>query len=318
MDWFGAGFDGPLIATRAIHFAATAVTTGTLVFRSVVAKPALGSEDAVARLFRAQNLRVAWIGLAVTVVSGVIWLLFQAGSMSGLPLGEATTPDVLLTVLNQTQFGSVSEIRLLLAIILAICLAYDRFPLADRLAPAAAVGLTAAITWTGHAASTPGDMGYLHLTADALHLSAAASWIGGLVSLVLLLAAARNHEAIASAALARDATLRFSTLGIVSVATLLATGIVNAWILVGSFHALVGTGYGRLLMLKIAVFAVMLAFAAVNRFWLTPRLATPGGELRLEALRRLTRNSCVEIVLGFTIFAIVAALGTLHPAIHGV
>ena len=134
MDWFGAGFDGPLIAIRAIHFAATAVTTGTLVFRSAVAKPALGSEDAVARLFRAQNLRVAWIGLAVTVVSGVIWLLLQAGSMSGLPLGEAMTTDVLLTVLNQTQFGSVSEIRLLLATILAICLAYDRLALADRLA----------------------------------------------------------------------------------------------------------------------------------------------------------------------------------------
>jgi putative copper resistance protein D len=318
MDWFGAGFDGPLIAIRAIHFAATAVTTGTLVFRSAVAKPALGSEDAIARLFRAQNLRVAWIGLAVTVVSGVIWLLLQAGSMSGLPLGEAMTTDVLLTVLNQTQFGSVSEIRLLLAIILAICLAYDRLALADRLAPAAAVGLTAAIAWTGHAASTPGAMGYLHLTADALHLSAAASWIGGLVSLVLLLAAARSHGALASAAFARDATLRFSTLGIVSVATLLATGIVNAWILVGSIHALVGTGYGRLLMLKIAVFAIMLAFAAVNRFWLTPRLAAPGAELQLEALRRLTRNSCVEIVLGFTIFAIVAALGTLHPAIHGV
>jgi putative copper resistance protein D len=319
MDWFGAGGEGPLIAIRAIHFAATAVTAGTLVFRTVVAKPALRSKDAVAELFRAQNLRVAWIGLAVTIVSGVIWLLLQAVSMSGLPLGEAMTPSVLLTVLNQTQFGSVSEIRLVLAIILAVCLRYDRLPLADRLAPAAAFGLTAAIAWTGHAASTPGAMGNLHLTADALHLFAAASWIGGLVSLVVLLAAVRNHQALAWAALARDATLRFSTLGIVSVATLLATGLVNAWIMVGSFHALVITGYGRLLMLKIVVFAIMLAFAAVNRFWLTPRLAiSPGSELRLEALRQLTRNSVIEIVLGLTIFAIVGALGTLHPAIHGV
>jgi copper resistance protein D len=319
MDWFGAGGEGPLIAIRAIHFAATAVTAGTLVFRTVVAKPALGSEDAVAKLFWAQNLRVAWIGLAVAMVSGVIWLLLQAVSMSGLPLGEAMTPSVLLTVLNQTQFGSVSEIRMVLAIILAICLVYDGLPLGHRLAPAAAVGLTAAIAWTGHAASTPGAMGNLHLTADALHLFAAASWIGGLVSLVVLLAVARNHQALAWAALARDATLRFSTLGIVSVGTLLVTGIVNAWILVGSFHALVTTGYGRLLMLKIVVFAIMLAFAAVNRFWLTPRLAIlPGSERRLEALRQLTRNSVIEIILGLTIFAIVGALGTLHPAIHGV
>ena len=105
-------------------------------------------------------------------------------------------------------------------------------------------------------------------------------------------------------------------MGIVSVATLVATGIVNSWILVGSFHALLVTEYGQLLMLKLVVFALMLAFAAVNRFSLTPQLAVASGEPRREALRRLTRNSIVEIVLGFSIFAIVGMLGTLHPAIH--
>jgi putative copper resistance protein D len=98
----------------------------------------------------------------------------------------------------------------------------------------------------------------------------------------------------------------------------LVTGIVSAWILVGSFQALVITEYGQLLMLKIVVFAVMLVFAAVNRFWLTPQLAfSSENEAQVKALRRLTRNSVVEIALGFAIFAIVGALGTLHPAIHG-
>jgi copper resistance protein D len=317
MDWFGAGGSGALIAVRAIHFAATAITTGALVFRAVVAKPALGSEQAVAKLIRVQTLMVAWIGLAVTVASGMVWFVFQAMSMSGLPLNEAMTLSVLLTVLNQTQFGLVSEIRFVLAIILAVCLAYDRFPLTHWFAPAAALGLTAAIAWTGHAASTLGQTGNLHLTADALHLIAAASWIGGLVPLIVLLAAARRHQAVGWASLARDATMRFSTLGIVSVATLLATGVVNAWILVGSFHALVVTEYGQLLMLKLVVFAAMLVFAAVNRFGLTPRLAvSSGSESLLEALRQLTRNSAIEIVLGMAIFVIVGLLGTLHPAIH--
>ena len=54
----------------------------------------------------------------------MIWLLLQAVSMSGLPFGEAMTAQVLSTVLNQTQFGLVSEIRSVLAIILAVCLAY--------------------------------------------------------------------------------------------------------------------------------------------------------------------------------------------------
>jgi copper resistance protein D len=316
MDWFGAGGDVPLIIIRAIHFGATAVTAGALMFRALVAQPALRSET-TAQLLRTQTLRVAWSGLAIAAASGVVWLLFQAVSMSGLPFREAVTPSLLLTVLNETQFGLVSEIRLVLAIILAACLAFDRFAPANWLALAAALGLTAAIAWTGHAASTPGTMGNLHLASDALHLSAAAGWIGGLVPLALLLAAASRHQAVSWALLARDVARRFSTLGIVSVATLLVTGIVNAWILVGSFRALVITDYGRLLMFKIAVFAIMLVFAAVNRFWLTPRLAfAPGCETQLMALGQLTRNSVVEIVLGFVIFAIVGMLGTLHPAIH--
>ncbi len=251
-------------AVRAIHFAATAITAGSLVFRAVVAT--WRSEEAVAKLLRKQTLRVAWIGLVIAALSGVAWFLLQAVSMSGLPLSEAMTTRVLSTVLNQTQFGLVSEIRIVLALVLAACLASYRFALAEWLAPAVALGLAAAIAWTGHAGSTPGDTGMLHLAADALHLLGASAWIGGLVSLVLVLTAVRHRQSVASASLARDATRRFSTLGIVSVATLSATGIVNAWILVGSFHALVTTGYGRLLMLKLVVFATMLVFAAVNRF----------------------------------------------------
>jgi putative copper resistance protein D len=50
---------------------------------------------------------------------------------------------------------------------------------------------------------------------------------------------------------------------------------------------------------------------------LTPQFALSSGNEALPALRQLTRNSVIEIALGFTIFAIVGALGTLHPAIHG-
>jgi len=315
MDWLGTGIDGPLIAIRAIHFAAAAVIAGNLIFRAVVAEPALRSTPQATTVIRSQILLIAWIGLAIAAASGVIWLQLQAASMSGRTFGEAMTSDVLLTVLNETQFGLVSKIRFVLAIILAACLAYDRRAPLRWLALGSALGFVAAIAWTGHGGSTPGEMGSLHLAADALHLFAAASWIGGLVSLALLLSVARRHQAWAS--LAGDAAQRFSTLGIVSVGTLLVTGIVNAWILVGSFQALLITEYGQLLMLKLVVFALMLVFAAVNRFWLTPQLAfSSGNEAQLTALRQLTRNSVIEIALGFTIFAIVGVLGTLHPAIH--
>jgi putative copper resistance protein D len=315
MDWFGAGADGPLIATRAIHFAATAVVAGSLVFRTVVAEPVLRGEQALAKPFRRQILNIAWIGLAITIVSGVFWLLLQAAAISGLSFAEAMTSDVLLTVLNQTQFGLVSEIRLVLAVMLAAALAYDRSPPAHWLALAAALGLTAAIAWTGHGGSTAGEIGMLHLSADLLHLIAAAAWIGGLVSLARLLAETRRDPA--HAPFAEEVTRRFSTLGIASVGTLLLTGIVNAWILVGSFNALLVSDYGQVLTLKICLFVFMLAFAAVNRFLLTSRLAlTAASEPQLNSLRQLARNSGIEIALGLTIYGIVGVLGTLHPAIH--
>jgi copper resistance protein D len=313
----GDAVNDSLIAIRAIHFAATALTTGTVVFRAVVADPALLSAEAEATVMRTQIRRVAWVGLAITVVSGAIWVLLEAAAMSGLALREAITADVLSTVVNETQFGLVFEIRSVLAIILAACLAFDRLAPARWLALALALGLVAAIAWTGHAGSTPGEMGLLHLTADTLHLIAAAAWTGSLVPFALLLAAARRYPREASARLARDATQRFSMLGIASVATVLGSGIVNAWILVGSINGLIATPYGRLLILKIALFAAMLAFAVVNRFWLTPRLASPlGNAAQPQALRQLMRNSMIEIALALMIFAIVGMLGTLHPAIH--
>jgi putative copper resistance protein D len=315
MNWFGAGLDGLLIAIRTVHFTASAVVTGSLIFRAAVAEPALCSTQLANRVVRSQILLTASIGLGIAVVSGLIWLQLQAASMSGLPLREAMASDVLATMLNETQFGLVSKFRFALAIILAACLAYDRVGPLRWLALGAALGLTAAIAWTGHAGATPGQAGSLHLAADVLHLCGASAWIGGLVSLVLLLAGAGRRRTLAGASLAHDAARRFSTLGIVSVAMLVASGGVNAWILVGSLHALLATEYGQLLVLKIVVFVMMLMLAAVNRLVLTPQLSL-SSDNGIGSLRQLTRNSVIEICLGLTIFAIVGVLGTLHPAIH--
>jgi putative copper resistance protein D len=237
--------------------------------------------------------------------------------MSGLPFAESMSPDVLWPVVNETQFGMVFEIRLVLALMIAGCLVYDRFALARGLGSVLSLGLSAALAWTGHAGSTAGATGTLHLASDTLHLVAAAIWTGGLLSLALLLSVSRNHQTHAAVSFARDATQRFSLMGIAVVVVVLATGIVNSWILVGSWQALIVTGYGWLLMSKIALFGVMLLIAVANRFWLTPQLAlTSGSEPPFEALRRLARNSMIEIAMALMIFAIVGVLGTWHPAAH--
>ena len=145
-----------------------------------------------------------------------------------------------------------------------------------------------------------------------LHLVAAAAWVGALVPLALVLGVATDDGGPSALAVARAATLRFSTLGIASVGTVLATGIVNTFALAGSLAALFGTGYGRLLLVKIVLFLAMLAIAAVNRMRLTPRLIA-GGVAAGPALRQLRRNALIEAVLGALILFIVALLGTLPP-----
>jgi putative copper resistance protein D len=314
MIWFGAEIDGPMIVTRTVHFAASAITAGALVFRGFVAEPALRAAPAAAAPIDKQFRATTWIALAVAVVSGLALVLLLTMSLSDEGLGEAVMSGALRDVLNLTQFGLVAQVRLAIAVVLAICLVFERSALWRWLALAAAVSLAASIAWTGHAASTPLALGNLHLASDALHLTAASAWIGGLVPLALLLGMARRREGWASLEL--DVIRRFSMLGIISVAGLILSGVVNAWILVGSFRGLVETGYGQLLMLKLAAFAVMLAFAAVNRLSLTPRLALPSDDARQDALRALSRNTSIEIALGLSIFAMVGVLGTLHPAAH--
>jgi putative copper resistance protein D len=317
MTWFDAEIDSSIMAVRAIHFAATAAVMGGLVFRTAVAEPALRTQREAEAIIASQIRKIAWTGLIVAMLSGVGWVILLTMSLSGEGCGEAIMSGALSDVLTLTQFGIVAQVRLALAIVLGICLALDRFALGRWLALGAALCLMASIAWTGHAVSTAHALGYVHLAADALHLYAASAWIGGLLPLVLLLRTGQRYHASAWAKLELDAVRRFSSLGIASVAVLIVSGVINAWILVGSFRGLVVTPYGWLLLSKLAVFAAMLAFAAVNRFRLTPELASPpGGEAHGEAVRLITRNSLIEIALGLVVFAIVGVLGTLHPAAH--
>lgn len=310
MPWFEAEIDTPMVVTRAVHFAATAVTAGVLMFRATVLASALRSSK-LARPIDERIRHAAWGALFLTVASGAVWFVLQAASMSGLALGDALAWETLSTVLNETQFGRVAQLRAACAVVIAAGLLCDRSIPMRRLALAAALGLVAAMAWTGHAGATTGEAGILHLTADILHLWAAAAWTGGLVGLLLVLSALRQDR---SGLLVRiDVVRRFSTLGIISVVTLIVSGVINSCLLIGSVEGVLHTVYGRLLMLKLGIFAMMLVFAAVNRIWLTPHLASSTAG---RAAFALSCSTTIEFALGLLVFAVVGVLGTQHPAIH--
>ena len=317
MIWLGEQIDGPMALARAVHFASAAMAAGALVFRAAVAEPALRNQREAAARMQSHIRRLAWVGLPILVASGLVWVMLLTESLSNEGIAEAITSGALRDVLTLTQFGNVMQARLVLAAALAVFLAFDQAVPMRRLALGAALALVVSLAWTGHAASTPHALGYLHLAADVLHLGAAAAWIGGLVPLALLFRAGRQAESPVSAVVELEAARRFSALGVACVAALILSGSINAWILVGSVRGLIDTTYGWVLLAKLAVFSVMLVFATINRFHLTPKLAgKPGVEARGEVLRRLARNSVIEVVLGFIIFAIVGVLGMLHPATH--
>jgi copper resistance protein D len=312
-----------IVYARAIHFAATIGLTGVSFFVVFILEPAArgaGGDAPTRKALRAPLALIAWISLAFALVSGAAWLVLTAASMSGQAVADAAAPDVLWTVLSQTDFGNDWLVRFALACAIAAVLVPLLSAQGARPAlQAAAVILSAAfvgsLAWAGHAIGGQGVEGVLHPVADVLHLIAAAAWLGTLVPLALLLGLAANDAA--ALATARAATLRFSTLGVIAVGTLLLSGIVNTWYLAGSIPALLGTDYGRLLLLKIALFLAMVAVAAINRLRLTPRLIDDSNPAAVhDARRKLRRNATVEASIGAAIIAIVAQLGVLPPASH--
>jgi len=313
----------PLVYVRALHFAATITVAGVVFFIVFIAEPVFHAADAgtpMPAIIRRRLAWIAWIGLLLTVLSGAAWLVLVTGSISEQSLADVFSENILWIVLSDTDFGRDWLSRFAL-----VCLLAGLFVPFLSAKPARSVwiklvvvplaaGLVGTLAWAGHAVGGSGLEGIVHPAADVLHLIAAAAWVGVLLPLALVLgAAAGNAGSLASA---RTVTVRFSTLGVVSVGVLLVTGMINTWYLAGSIAALTETDYGRLLLLKIALFLGMVAIAAVNRLRLTPSLVAGASERAArDALRQLRRNTAIEIAAGAIILAIVAVLGVTPPGV---
>jgi putative copper resistance protein D len=297
----------PLIVLRWLHFAATALAAGTVLCLAAVAEPALRGAGADAAAFRRAARRLTWAALAVAAASGAAWLVWLASDIYGASLLNVCLHGGAWSVLTGTRFGLVWLARLVLAVLLAVLLPWPATRWVQLIAAALLLGLLAFI---GHAGASPDGVASWQLGADILHLLAAGAWVGALPALALLLHKARREKAGAWSKAAAAAARRFSVIGMAAVGALLITGIVNTWYALAGPRDLIATGYGRLVLLKIGLFAAMVGIAAVNRNRLTPRLPDPA------AAGALQRNTCAEIALGIVVFLFVGALGTLAPPAH--
>ncbi|HET7198193.1 MAG TPA: copper homeostasis membrane protein CopD [Burkholderiales bacterium] len=280
-----------LAAVRAVHFAATILLFGQFAFAAFVA-----ADRQPAPHFR----RAAAWSIAALLASALAWIALEAISMSGLPAREALSPGTLATVIGRTQFGRVWLARIVVCLALVAVLAASRRPGATAAGGLLSALLLAALAAMGHGGSGRGAAGALHFGIDAAHLLAAGAWLGALPPLVIALRSAGT-------AAASEAAQRFSTLGVIGMLVIVASGVANAWYMLSGFPALVESAYGRWLLAKLALFAVILGTAAVNRWRLAPR----------RELRGIARNAIAECVLGFAIIAIVGELGIMIPGPHG-
>jgi copper resistance protein D len=261
-------------------------------------------------------LAAAGLGLCV---SALLWIAAQASLLAG-SVAEGLKPETLLAVVTEFDLGKAAVARAALAAIAAALVLAIKPARTVWLAGALLGGLaTASLAWLGHGAASEGPGGPVHLISDILHSWAAAAWVGALVAFLLLLRAGAPQPG--STATLHRALHGFSGFGTVLVATLIATGLINSWFLVGPqrIERLWITPYGQLLSLKVLLFVGMLGLAAANRFRLTPALAEAleAGPRQEAALAALRRSLAVETAVAFGVLALVAWFGTLPPPAAG-
>ena len=160
---------------------------------------------------------------------------------------------------------------------------------------------------SGHSAGTD-RFHVLAVGADALHIITAGTWLGALAVLLIVVAAAVRKGAVASDVLP-GAVAAFSPLALLSAGSVVTTGLFATWLHVGSLGGLLGSAYGRILLLKVGLVGVAAGLGAYNWKRLTPRLGSPEGSRAF-----MSRSARSEIVIGLLVLFLTAVLVvTTHP-----
>jgi len=256
-----------------------------------------------------QRRLVVWgrASVALLLVAGAGEVLERTRTMAGGSLAAAL--GVAPVVLARTHFGTVWMIRA--GALVALLALIGRSSRALRSAACGvALGVALSTTLVGHAADH-GDLS-LPVLIDWLHVSAAATWTGGLFCLttVVLPDAARWPREDLAALLRR-----FSALAGWCLALVVATGVANASLQVDSLHALATTTYGRVLVAKVTLVAVMAGLGAANRLTVVPGIV--GSTVVRPAPARLARYVAWEAALALVVFGCTAVLTESAPPAHG-
>lgn len=272
----------------------------------------------------------AWTG-AFGLLAGAGVFVWQATKLADTLPGGGSLAEALWQLGTNTRWGALWLLResFLLGLV-GVALALRRIQsgqgllgsrdeIARAVWPAATLLSLALMTTqalTGHAASVE-SRAALAVGADALHLLAAAVWIGGLQALIVALWPLRGG----SVAFKRACWRRFARLAALSVGVLAATGLYGAARQVDSVDGLFTTLYGGALLSKTGLVLAAGMFALGSSVLLRPRLAAklarlfrrPNGWTPV-APSRLPRLLVAEALIGLLILLAAGVLTAAVPA----
>ena len=253
---------------RAAGFASYALLVGSIAFVLLCWPGAIAQHD-VRRI-----MLVGWAGLLATTIAT---LLLQGPYGNGLGLDRLFDSAIVSETLDSRLGVALSARLALLALaggyLVLLCAWLGHLRRRGRVwcgALGAALALGLAATWAAADHAAVGLQPALALPVDVVHLLAMGLWLGGLVPLVVVLRPAGTSNAETLAAPDR-AVHRFSSIATGSVVILIGTGSYQAWRQLGSWAAFGSTDYGRLLLVKLGAFALLLGVAGFSHRWVTQR-----------------------------------------------
>ncbi|HEX3402335.1 MAG TPA: CopD family protein [Acetobacteraceae bacterium] len=289
---------------RGTHVAGLVSLFGTLVFLTLVVPSAIAEAGVDAtHLLRLRLLHLARFSAALALIIGIAWITVESAVIAGAG-SVAMTLHALPIVALRTQFGQWLLVRSVLLV--AILLLLRPWRAVNTIAMVLAAIALAVQPVLGHAGALGGSIGTTLIISEVLHLLAAGAWLGSLLPLFITIGTLAHNAAA-------TACRSFTPVGLSAVLALVGTATVQITEFMGGLPGLFGTGYGQVALVKLGLFVVLLALAALNRLALTERLAGTASD---AARRHMRISVAVEAVLGTLVVLTAGFLSSHTPGTH--
>ena len=291
-----------------LEFLGVVLAGGALTFRALVLAPAARASGETG----APDARLAiWAGVTGAVLAlhaGLLAFLVGAYPIVGGG-GLSNFADALIVPIRTgTHLGQAWTLMTfawlgVLALLVGAWVTPGKRELLLASAGLLSLGIAFGISWASH----PASRGTLALTADYLHLLAAALWLGALVALAILAGVVRPLSRSAREAIVRACLLRFSRLAVPIVVLLALAGMYLALRELPAPSSLVTSGYGVTLLIKSIVFIGALAVGGYHHRSVVPRIAAGA------PVASIRRTLAFEVSLLLLAVALAATLSQTAP-----